>query len=141
MIQRRPFLKTALGATLAAGFARAQDNPPPAKKLGWALVGLGSLSTNQIAPALLKTTRARLAAVVTGRPQIGIDWRAKYDLPAERVYSYETFDRIIEDPAIDVVCISCPTACTTNSPSAPPRPESMSTAKNPWPTPPPSAAK
>lgn len=108
MIQRRPFLKTALGASLAAGFARAQETPPPAKKLGWALVGLGSLSTNQIAPALEKTTHSRLAAVVTGTPQKGIDWRAKYGLAGEHIYSYETFDRIIEDPAIDVVCIVLP---------------------------------
>lgn len=108
MLQRRPFLKTALGATLATGLARAQNTPAPEKKLGWALVGLGSLSTHQIAPALAKSQHSKLAAVVTGTPQKGIDWQAKYGLGAEHVYSYETFDKIIDDPAIDVVYIVLP---------------------------------
>ncbi len=108
MIQRRPFLKTALGATLAAGLARAQDTPKSEKKLGWALVGLGSLSTNQIAPALAQTQYSKLTAVVTGTPQKGRDWQAKYGLGESHVYSYETFDQIIADPAIDVVCIVLP---------------------------------
>jgi predicted dehydrogenase len=108
MIQRRPFLKTALGATLAAGFARGQDTPPRRKKLGWALVGLGSLSANQIAPALAKTQHAELTAVVTGTPQKGVDWRAKYGLGENQVYNYETFDRILDDPAVDVVYIVLP---------------------------------
>ena len=54
-IKRRPFIKTALGASLATLTSHAAESPPPAKKLGWALVGLGSLSANQIAPALLQS--------------------------------------------------------------------------------------
>lgn len=108
ILTRRPFLKTALGASLATLTARAQESPPPAKKLGWALVGLGSLSTHQIAPALLKTQHSQLAAVVTGTPDKGVKWREKYGLAADKVYSYETFDKIIDDPAIDVVYIVLP---------------------------------
>ncbi len=112
---RRPFIKTAIGASLAAGFSRAQEEvkesevtQPTAKPLGWALVGLGSLSTNQIAPALQKTKHAKLAAVVTGTPQKGKDWREKYGLEESQVYHYETFDRIAEDPAVDVIYIVLP---------------------------------
>ena len=43
---------------------RAQGDRP----INFALVGLGSLSTNQIAPALMKTEHARLAGIVTGSP-------------------------------------------------------------------------
>ena len=107
-LTRRPFLKTALGASLATLAARAQESPPPARKLGWALVGLGSLSTNQIAPALSKCQHSQLAAVVTGTPEKGVKWREKYGLAADKVYSYETFDKIIDDPAIDVVYIVLP---------------------------------
>ena len=107
-LTRRPFLKTALGASLATLTARAQESPPPAKKLGWALVGLGSLSTKEIAPALLKTRHSQLAAVVTGTPEKGVKWRADYGLAEDKVYSYETFDKIIDDPAIDVVFIVLP---------------------------------
>jgi predicted dehydrogenase len=107
-IKRRPFLKTAIGASLATLAASAQDAPPPGKKLGWALVGLGSLSTNQIAPALLKTQHAKLVAVVTGTPEKGGKWREQYRLAEDKVYSYENFDKIINDPSIDVVYIVLP---------------------------------
>lgn len=99
-MQRRPFLQTLCGASLATAFAQAQETP---KKLGWALVGLGSLSTNQIAPALLKTSNARLAAVVTGNPEKGKQWSEKYGFDASHIYSYENFDKIIDDADVDVV--------------------------------------
>ncbi len=107
-LNRRPSLKTAMGASLATLAARAQPSPPSAKKLGWALVGLGSLSTHQIAPAFAKCQHSQLAAIVTGTPEKGVKWREKYDLAADKVYSYETFDKIIDDPAIDVVYIVLP---------------------------------
>lgn len=107
-LTRRPFLKTALGASLATLAARAQETPPSGKKLGWALVGLGSLSTNQIAPAFAKCQHSKLVAVVTGTPEKGTKWQEKYGLSADQVYSYETFDKIIDNPAIDVVYIVLP---------------------------------
>src|SRR5690606_13779590 len=76
--------------------------------LGWALVGLGSLRKNQIAPALLKTTHSKLAAVVTGTPAKGVEWREKYGLAESRVYDYGNFDRIIDDKEVDVVYIVLP---------------------------------
>jgi predicted dehydrogenase len=107
-LKRRPFIKTALGASLATLSARAEESPPAGRKLGWALVGLGSLSTNQIAPALLKSKHSQLAAVVTGTPEKGVKWREKYGLAEDKVYSYENFDKIAEDPSIDVVFIVLP---------------------------------
>jgi predicted dehydrogenase len=102
-------MKTVIGASLATTISRAAESPTePQRKLGWALVGLGSLSANQIAPALLKTTHSKLAAVVTGTPEKGVKWRETYGLNEKQVYDYAGFDRIIEDPAIDVVCIVLP---------------------------------
>jgi predicted dehydrogenase len=105
---RRPFLKTAIGTSLGTLAANAQDAPSAGKKLGWALVGLGSLSKHQIAPALLKTQHSKLAAVVTGTPEKGVQWREQYGLAEDKVYSYENFDKIIDDPSIDVVYIVLP---------------------------------
>ncbi len=107
-ISRRPFLKTAIGAGLAATFARAQEEKPAGKKIGWALVGLGSLSTNQIAPALEKTSHSRLAAVVTGTPEKGVKWREKYGLKESDVYNYGNFEKIADNPDVDVICIVLP---------------------------------
>lgn len=107
-ISRRPFLKTVVGAGFAASFVRAQEVKPDGKKLGWALVGLGSLSTNQIAPALQKTSHSRLAAVVTGTPEKGVKWCEKYGLKEGDVYNYENFDSIAQNPDVDVICIVLP---------------------------------
>jgi len=109
-MKRRPFIKSVLGASLATAAAvRAQESSAgPQRKLGWALVGLGSLSTHQIGPALLKTTHSKLAAVITGTPEKGVKWRETYGLTEKQVYDYAGFDRIIEDPEIDVVCIVLP---------------------------------
>ena len=108
-MNRRPFIKIAVGASLASLSSKAQEAPPePVKKLGWALVGLGSLSKNQIAPALLKCKYSKLAAVVTGTPAKGVEWREKYGLAEDKVYSYETFDKLIDDKDVDVVYIVLP---------------------------------
>jgi predicted dehydrogenase len=101
-------MKTVIGASLASLHSRAEQNPTEVKKLGWALVGLGSLSTNQIAPALLKSKHSQLVAVVTGTPEKGEKWRERYGLPADKIYNYESFDRIVDDPSIDVVYIVLP---------------------------------
>lgn len=107
-MNRRPFIKLAVGASLASVYSKAQEPAAAPKKLGWALVGLGSLSKNQIAPALLKCEHSKLAAVVTGTPAKGVEWREKYGLTEKQVYSYETFDKLIEDKDVDVVYIVLP---------------------------------
>jgi len=120
---RRTFVKT-LSAGLAAGAAvggfhtekdaRADDkksrseNSGNKKSLGIALVGLGSLSTNQIAPALQKTANCHLSAIVTGTPEKEEKWASKYNIAREHIYSYDTFDKIAGDDSIDIVYVVLP---------------------------------
>ena len=80
------------------------------RKLGFALVGLGSLSTHQIAPALGKTRHCRLAGIVTGTPAKAVEWKAKYGIPDKSIYNYETMSRMADNPDIDVVYIVTPNA-------------------------------
>ena len=87
--------------------ARAAD---PDKKLGFALCGLGSLSTNQIAPALQKTRSCRLAGIITGTPAKAEKWKAQYKIPDKNIYNYETMHRLSENPDIDVVYVVTPNA-------------------------------
>ena len=109
---RRDFIKTTAlataGAPYVSAFAPAIHTRPQEKKLGFALVGLGSLSTNQIAPALQKTKHARLVAVVTGTPAKAAAWKAKYDIPDRSIYNYETMGRMADNPDIDVVYVVTP---------------------------------
>lgn len=106
-MQRRPFLAT-LGATAAAFTTGARAQEPAGKKLGWALVGLGSLSTNQIAPAFAKSKHCKLAAIVTGTPAKAEKWKTQYGIPDSHIYNYETFDKIAENPDVDVIYIVLP---------------------------------
>ena len=78
------------------------------KKLGIALVGLGSYSSYQLAPALEDTTHCYLAGIVTGTPSKAVDWADKYDIPASNIYNYENFDTIANNKEIDIVYVVLP---------------------------------
>ncbi|MEP2777641.1 MAG: Gfo/Idh/MocA family oxidoreductase [Luteolibacter sp.] len=111
LISRRPFLKTAIGAGLASALVKGQEEAAPkaeGKKLGWALVGLSSLSESKIAPALLKTKHSRLTGIVTGTPEKAEAWSKKYGIKESGIYNYENFDEIINNPEVDVVYIVLP---------------------------------
>ena len=115
MSERRGFLKGLLGlgaAALAApvvGAAAQTVAAPPGKKLGFALVGLGSLSGNQIAPALFEKTKlCKLTGLVSGHPDKAKEWAKKYGLPEKNIYDYKNFDEIKNNPDIDVVYVVLP---------------------------------
>jgi predicted dehydrogenase len=110
-MQRREFLRSAVvgaGTTWLGG--KFATPLPQERKLGFALVGLGSLSTNQLAPALQKTRYCRLAAIVTGTPSKAATWKARYGLPDRGVYSYATMRDMAGNPDIDVVYVVTPNA-------------------------------
>jgi len=96
-----PFISTRVTRALAAASG---------KKLGFALCGLGSLSTNQIAPALQKTANCRLAGIITGTPAKAAKWKAQYNIPDKNIYNYETMHRIADNKDIDVVYVVTPNA-------------------------------
>ncbi|MDA7680357.1 Gfo/Idh/MocA family oxidoreductase [bacterium] len=116
MNSRRNFIqKTATGVAAAAtlsqspffiGSARADHHNE--KKLGFALVGLGGLATNQIAPAIAKTKHCRLTGVVSGTPSKIDRWQKQYGIPAKNCYSYGNYDQIADNPDIDIIYVVLP---------------------------------
>jgi predicted dehydrogenase len=96
-----PFISTRVTRALAAASG---------KKVGFALCGLGSLSTHQIAPALQKTANCRLAGIITGTPAKAVRWKAEYGILDKNIYSYETMHRMADNPEIDVVYVVTPNA-------------------------------
>ncbi|QNH63458.1 Gfo/Idh/MocA family protein [Hymenobacter sediminicola] len=78
------------------------------RQLGVALVGLGKYSTGQLAPALQQTKLCKLAGIVTGTPEKAAKWKQQYRLPNQNIYDYTTFDRIADNPAIDIIYIVLP---------------------------------
>lgn len=116
MATRRTVLQTlAVGTTasmlspntLVSATRRGQPQPPK-DKLGVALVGLGYYSTDLLAPALQKTQHCQLAGIVTGTPAKAEKWKKQYNIPEKNIYSYETFDQIVNNPDIDVVYVVLP---------------------------------
>lgn len=114
-MKRRQFIgslvATGGGLAFASGFPSVliPDSMQKDKgKLGIALVGLGSYSTGQLAPALQQTEHCYLAGIVTGTPEKEQQWAKKYNIPPANIYNYENFDRIADNKAIDIVYVVLP---------------------------------
>ncbi|MEZ4773533.1 MAG: Gfo/Idh/MocA family oxidoreductase [Bacteroidia bacterium] len=78
------------------------------KKYGVALVGLGNYSNILLGPAFAHSQNCYLAGIVTGTPSKATEWAAKHHIPSGNIYNYETFDKIADNPDIDIVYIVLP---------------------------------
>ena len=77
-------------------------------KLGIALVGLGTYSGEQLAPALEETKHCYLAGIVTGSPDKAEKWKKKYTIPDKNIYTYTNFDEVANNPDIDIIYVVLP---------------------------------
>jgi glucose-fructose oxidoreductase len=105
----------ALASGLGCGGASHEGKPAQPetnakKRLGVALLGLGSYSTEQLAPALRLTQHCALTGIVTGTPSKVALWQSKYGIADRCVYDYQTLPRVADNPAIDVIYVVVPTA-------------------------------
>jgi predicted dehydrogenase len=115
-LTRRSFLAKAgqgLAAAQALGSiasrASAQQVPePPGRKLGWAIVGLGSLSINQILPAFARCEKSRVVALVSGHPEKARALALRYGVAAKSIYDYQSYDSLRDNPEVDVVYVVLP---------------------------------
>ena len=81
---------------------------PPRGRVGIAVVGLGHLTLNQILPAIAKTERCRIAALVTGDRAKGQEVARQYGVPEASVHTYAEYDRIRDDPDVQAVYVVLP---------------------------------
>ncbi len=124
---RRQFLaaagRTALAAGLAAATAGAADAPlappdkqppdlelpkPPAKRVGFAVVGLGELALEQILPAFALCSSAAPVALVSGHRDKAEKVAAHYGIDAKNIYDYQNYATIKDNPAIEAVYVVLP---------------------------------
>ena len=80
------------------------------KRLGIALVGLGTYSEQQLGPALKETKHCELRAVVSGNPGKLRKWQSDYNLEEKGLYSYDNFDSIKDNDGVDIVYVVLPNA-------------------------------
>jgi predicted dehydrogenase len=111
-LPRRQFIRQTVSVALAAPFISTTVTRALAqaaeKKIGFAICGLGNLSTHQIAPALQKTRNCRLTGIITGTPAKAEKWKAQYNIPEKNIYNYDTMDQLADNPDIDAVYVVTP---------------------------------
>lgn len=105
---RREFLAGAAALTTAA--AHGARGATPERKVGFAIVGLGAYGLGVIIPQFANCRYSRLTALVSGDPAKARTVAARYGVPERSIYRYETFDRIRDNPDVDVVYVVLPNA-------------------------------
>ncbi len=104
---RRDIILSAAALALSSAACGAAR---PDRKLGYAIVGLGSYGLDVIIPQFANCTHSRLAAVVSGDPVKAKRVAAEHGLPASAIYSYASFDSIRNNPDVDIVYVCLPNA-------------------------------
>lgn len=136
-ISRRLFLRSATAATAFAAAANAQsgerdlneqdqvqlsqihgaseqDEKAPGpflaedKRIGFAIVGLGRLSINQILPAFGRSQYAKPVALVSGDSTKAGKIAAQYGIDPRSLYDYKTYERLADNPQVKVIYIVLP---------------------------------
>jgi predicted dehydrogenase len=107
-MNRRQFTQAsalALAATRLPSFAQGTR---PDKPIGFAAVGLGTIS-DIFMRACANSKSARITALVTGHPQEkGLKYAALYGIPKNSIYTYEQYDRLGDNKNVDAVYIGLP---------------------------------
>jgi predicted dehydrogenase len=81
---------------------------PPGKKIGWAIVGLGSLAIHEILPAFSKCEKSKVVALVSGHRDKAEKLALRYDVDAKNIYNYQNYDSIKNNPEVDIIYIVLP---------------------------------
>lgn len=111
LISRRELLQGVLFGAVAAGIDLTKRQilaQTKGRKLGVALLGLGRYATGELGPALRETKLCSLVGVITGTPAKAEKWATDHNLDKKNIYNYETMDRIVDNPAIDIVYVVTP---------------------------------
>ena len=106
-MDRREFAKLSALA-LAGGYLPTNTNAETGKPVGYAAVGLGRIS-DIFMRACANSQAAKITALVTGHPDTkGAKYSALYGIPKTSIYTYETFDRIRENPDVEAIYVGLP---------------------------------
>ena len=108
-VSRRRFLQSASVAAAAIALAphvRGQDQSK--KKVGFAIMGLGRFGNGQLLRSMPECKLAYAAALVSGHPDKAKQLAQKYGVKESSIYNYENFDKIADNPDVDVVYVVLP---------------------------------
>jgi predicted dehydrogenase len=83
---------------------------PPGERVGFAVIGLGRISLEQVLPAFADCRLARPTALVSGSPEKAALVARQYGIRPESVHGYAQLERLRDDPAVQAVYIALPNA-------------------------------
>ncbi|SFD71111.1 Gfo/Idh/MocA family protein [Spirosoma endophyticum] len=87
------------------------DTPTPMpedQRVGYALVGLGHLTLNQILPAFGACKKSKVVALVSGSPEKMQKVAAQYGVKKESCYSYADYDKLKDNKDVQAIYIVLP---------------------------------
>lgn len=100
-----------LGAAASLAACGSSKNPIASyRKLGIAVVGIGGVATRDVFPALKRSEHCRLAGLVSSSAEKLRAAGEEFGVPSKSQYTYDNFDRIADNPDIDLVYVAVPNA-------------------------------
>lgn len=81
---------------------------PPDQRVGYALVGLGHLTLDQILPAFGECRKSKVVALVSGSPEKMQKVAAQYGVKPESCYNYADYDKLRDNPDVQAIYIVLP---------------------------------
>lgn len=105
-LNRRDFAK--LGVLgLVSRLAPALNAQTSERKTGYAVIGLGRIA-GHFMPGARNSSNSQITALVSGHREKAERIAAQYGISPNSIYSYENFDRIAENKAVDAVYVALP---------------------------------
>ncbi|WGS55184.1 Gfo/Idh/MocA family oxidoreductase (plasmid) [Paraburkholderia sp. D15] len=91
---------------------QAESTPDPAaapdQRVGYAIVGLGRLSLNQILPAMSQCKYSKVVALVSGDSDKARKVGRQYGVREDAIYDYHTYERMADNREVQVMYVVLP---------------------------------
>ncbi|QJW91324.1 Gfo/Idh/MocA family oxidoreductase [Spirosoma taeanense] len=81
---------------------------PPDQRVGYALVGLGHLTLDQLLPAFAECKKSKVVALVSGSPEKLQKVSAQYGIKKENCYKYADYDKLRDNKDVQAIYIVLP---------------------------------
>ena len=107
-LDRRSLMIAAGGALAATAVGTPVWAAAPERKLGYAIVGLGGYGLGVIIPQFKNCQHSKLVALVSGDAAKAKRVAAEYGVPESGIYDYKSYDKLKDNPDVDVIYICLP---------------------------------
>ncbi|GAB3826358.1 Gfo/Idh/MocA family protein [Hymenobacter jeollabukensis] len=81
---------------------------PPEQRVGYALVGLGHLTLEELLPAFGECKKSKPVALVSGSPEKLKKVAAQYGIKPESCYSYQDYEKLKDNAEVQAIYIVLP---------------------------------